>query len=350
MVMTQRFEPAPASGPARFPVSRRTLLRAAGIGAAGALSAALLTTDSAGVELPAPLLQRAAWGAYASREPFPDTMSHRILENIVGTRFQRMSWFTTWNMTWPGTGGDQAARLGYDVLLAWQPQLAGGAPVPFTDLTAGRYDDYLARFFTKAAAHPGNVVIRFAHEPNGSGYPWSVNYRDSGGKCVESTADYVRGWRYVVDFYRSFSRTLPRQDIRFCWCVTTNDKGAPLEEYYPGSDWVDILGVDVYNGYGGYWASAAGLLRKPYARLTALGPGKPVWICEIGCREPNKVEQAGVPADPSKSKADWLRGLFAITDYPKLDAVHFFHANRAFDWRLNSSATALAACRNAFAR
>lgn len=350
MVMTQRPEPMPIGSHTRSPVSRRTLLRAAGIGAAGVLSATLLTTDSAGLAVPAPLLERAEWGAYASREPFPDIMSHRILENMVGTRFQRMSWFTTWNMTWPGAGGQQAARHGYDVLLAWQPQLAGGAPVLFTELASGRYDDYLARFFTRAAAHPGNVVIRFAHEPNGSGYPWSVNYREAGGKGVQTTADYVRGWRYVVDFYRSFSRTLPRQDIRFCWCVTTNDKGVAMEEYYPGSDYVDILGVDVYNGYGGYWASAAGLLRKPYARLKALGPAKPVWICEIGCREPSKVEQAGVPADPSKSKADWLRGLFAITDYPDLRAVHFFHANRAFDWRLNSSATALAACREALAR
>lgn len=331
-------------------LSRRNLLRIAGLCAVGAVSTAALSTESIGGALPPPLLQRAQWGAYASREPFPDISSHLTLERLVGTRFQRMSWFTTWGMSWPGTGSDQAAQAGYDILLAWQPQLPGGVPVLFTDLVAGRYDDYLTRFFTRAAAYPGNVVIRFAHEPNGSGYPWSVAFRGDTGKGVQNTTDYVKGWRYVVDFYRRLSRTWDRRDIRFCWCVTAADKGVVFEEYYPGDDHVDILGMDVYNGYGGYWASANGLFRKPYGRLTALAADKPVWVCEIGCREPAKVEQAGDPIDPNRSKADWLRGLFAITDYPKLEAVHFFHANRAYDWRLNSSPGALAATREAFAR
>lgn len=343
------LDSAPGQPAPRSPIDRRTLLRATGIGLAGALLTTTLSTDSAGQELPAPLLRRAQWGAYASREPFPDTSSHRELEQLVGNRFQRMSWFTTWSMTWPGLGGQQAADGGYDILLAWQPQLAGGAPVRFDDIVAGKYDDYLTRFFTKAAAHPGNVVIRFAHEPNGSGYPWSVQFRGSTGRCVDDTADYVRGWRYVVNFYRRLSRNWPRRDIRFCWCVTAGDKGIPFEEYYPGDAHVDILGMDIYNGYGGYWASASGLFRSPYSRLTALAGDKPVWVCEVGCREPTKVEQAGDPIDPTRSKADWLRDLFAITDYPNLQAVNFFHAERAYDWRLNSSPQALAACRAAFA-
>lgn len=349
-------EPAPPAsetspGPVRGGLlSRRTLLRATGLAAVGAVSTAALSSASIGGQLPRPLIERAQWGAYASREPFPDVSSHLALQRLIGTRFQRMSWFTTWGMTWPGAGGGQAARAGYDILLAWQPQLPGRVPVLFTDLVAGRYDDYLTQFFTRAAAHPGNVVIRFAHEPNGSGYPWSASFRGNSGKGVRNTADYISGWRYVVDFYRRLSRTWNRRDIRFCWCVTASDKGVPFEEYYPGNGYVDILGMDIYNGYGGYWSSASGLLRNPYRRLTALAADKSVWVCEIGCREPGKVEQAGDPIDPRRSKADWLRELFAITDYPRLDAVHFFHANRAYDWRLNSSPGALAAARNAFAR
>jgi hypothetical protein len=42
--------------------------------------------------------------------------------------------------------------------------------------------------------------------------------------------------------------------------------------------------------------------------------------------------------------------LFALTQFPRLQTVVFFNAERAFDWRLDSTPAALAVCRNAFAR
>ncbi|TKV57672.1 hypothetical protein FDO65_16090 [Nakamurella flava] len=339
----------PVAATASRGLGRRVVLRAAGLGAAGVLIGAGLSTDSV-ARGGRNLLSRADWGAYASREPFPDCNSHFTLERMIGTRFPRMSWFSTWGVSWPGTGGEQAAAGGYDVLIAWQPTTDGRTPIRFTDLVAGRHDEYLERFYTRAANHPGKVVVRFAHEPNGTGYPWSVDFRGTTGKCVESTDEYVAGWRYVVDFYRRLLPRLPRRNISFCWCITTRDRGtATAEQYFPGNDVVDVLAMDVYNGYGGYWASPRSLLAAPYARLTALGGDQPIWITELGCREPSKTENSGVRPDKSKSKAQWMQQLFDLTDYPRIEAVYFFHAERAHDWRLNSSPEALAVCRSALA-
>ena len=83
-------------------------------------------------------------------------------------------------MPWPTVGGQQAADGGYDILLAWQPRL-DRRRVIFADVLAGEYDDYLTRFFTMAAAHPGQVMIRLAHEMNGTGYPWALGYRGENG-------------------------------------------------------------------------------------------------------------------------------------------------------------------------
>lgn len=302
---------------------------------------------SAGAAAPSPLVDRVAWGAYASQVPFPSAAPHYALETLVGTRFQQMSWFSTWGVAWPGAGGREAAQSGHDVMVAWQPTLAGRRPILFTDIVAGVHDAYLTRFFTAASRHPGKVTVRFAHEMNGRGYPWSAGFTGDTGACLTTAAEYVAGWRYVVEFYRRLSRTWTDRNVRFAWCVATKDRGGvPLEEYYPGNDHVDILALDVYNGYGGYWASPRGLLAEPYARLTALSKAKPVWITELGCREPAKAEP-GAPADPRRSKADWLNALFAMTDYPRLESVSFFHADRAHDWRLDSGAAALAACRAA---
>ena len=37
-------------------------------------------------------------------------------------------------------------------------------------------------------------------------------------------------------------------------------------------------------------------------------------------------------------------------EFPRITNVNFFHAARAYDWRLNSSRDALEACRTALAR
>jgi hypothetical protein len=43
----------------------------------------------------------------------------------------------------------------------------------------------------------------------------------------------------------------------------------------------------------------------------------------------------------------WLETLFATTEFPRITNVNFFHAARAYDWRLNSSQDALEVCRAA---
>ena len=296
-------------------------------------------TAAAGSAVPtaAPLLKQAVWGAYASREPWPDAQAHFELERLLGARLPVMSWFLTWSVSWPDLGGRQAAAGRYALQIAWQPELDDGTPVKFTDIVAGKYDRYLTRFFAAAKRHPGRVAVRFAHEMNGGGYPWSVGYVGPQGRCINSPAEYIAGWRYVVNF----KRRVGADNVSFAWCVMSNDKGGiPAEHYYPGNEYVQILSMDIYNGYNGGWQDPADAISPTYHRLAALSPTKPIWIGEIGCRETSTVE--------SHSKATWLSKLFTLNQFPRISTVMFFHAARAYDWRVNSSPAALAACRQAF--
>ena len=257
-----------------------------------------------------------------------------------------MSWFFNWSVSWPTVGGAQAAEGGYDVLLAWQPQHDRGGRVQFADVLAGAYDDYLTRFFTKAAAHPGRVMIRFAHEMNGWGYSWAVGFRGAGGSSVASPQEFVATRRYVVEF----GRRTAGANVAFLWCIMSTDKGGvPAEAFYPGDDYVDALGMDLYNGYGG-WQRPRAVFNFTYRRLEAINANKPLWVAELGCREPSIREVSGAGPVPGASKAEWFQTLFDSTDFPRLTNINFFHAARSFDWRLNSTADALAVCREAFAR
>jgi mannan endo-1,4-beta-mannosidase len=319
-------------------IGRRRLLQ--GILAGGA--AALAGCGPALPEVRLPLVDQAVWGGYASTQPYPDCTAHFELERLLGVRLQWMSWFFNWSVPWPTVGGQQAADGGYDILLAWQPRL-DRRRVIFADVLAGEYDDYLTRFFTMAAAHPGQVMIRLAHEMNGTGYPWALGYRGENGSGVSSTTEFVDTWRYVVDF----QRRVGGDNVRFQWCIMTADRGGvPAERFYPGDDHVDTLGMDVYNGYDG-WQEPRAAISFTYRRLAAINSHMPLWISELGCREPRIREESGDGPIPGKSKARWLETLFATTEFPRITNVNFFHAARAYDWRLNSSPDALETCRAA---
>jgi beta-mannanase len=97
--------------------------------------------------------------------------------------------------------------------------------------------------------HP--VVFRFAHEMNGNWYPYSGVFSGSGadgdGNGVsDGPQKYIAAWRYVHALFAAEGAT------KLAWVFSPNatshpDRGwnAPFA-YYPGSDYVDWIAVDVY--------------------------------------------------------------------------------------------------------
>ena len=79
----------------------------------------------------------------------------------------------------------------------------------------------------------------------------------------------------------------------------TNDKdgGEFPPEYFPGYEYVDILSMDVYDATAVAGGPGAAI-SKTYNRLTALSRSRPVWISELGCREPSQDRTIGSAARP----------------------------------------------------
>jgi beta-mannanase len=126
----------------------------------------------------------------------------------------------------------------------------------------------------------------------------------------------------VVDRQRAIS-----SNVAWQWCVNSLDMGGiPAESYWPGADYVDIMSIDAYNGYGA-WASAVKTIKPMYDRLCALDPTAPIWIAELGCR--------AVAPGETYSKAQWLSDLFNTTQFPRLTTVMFFNQYRERDWRVS---------------
>jgi beta-mannanase len=102
---------------------------------------------------------------------------------------------------------------------------------------------------------------------------------------------------------------------------------------YPGSRYVDVVGLSAFNGgtaldWGG-WQSFGTLFAPGLRSAHVLAPGKPVEISETGS------------AAAGGSKAAWIAGLFAyLARQPEIRTLVWFDLRKQADWRIESSSAA----------
>jgi mannan endo-1,4-beta-mannosidase len=307
---------------------RRTILAGSLVGAA-ALSVGVVASEELSRRHSEPLASRCQFGAYAADEPWPNVNAHYALEQEVG-RLPIMSWFQDWGNGWLGDAASSAAKTGHDLQIAWDPSVAN-TPIDFSSILAGRYDTYLTEFFIQARAYPRKVTLRPFWEMNGNWASYSVAHA-SGGRAVTSVQQWKAVWRHVVELQHGVGG----DNVHFMFCANGDDVGGiPLEAYWPGSEYVDVLGLDTYNG-GHPWRTADQLIKPMYTRLARLDGKAPIAIAEIGCAG------GGLTVD---RKADWLQRLFASDAFPRLESICFFNADRQQDWRIDSSRATVDVCR-----
>jgi mannan endo-1,4-beta-mannosidase len=192
---------------------------------------------------------------------------------------------------------EEAERQGMEsVLVSWEPwrpvPTARGLAAQFkpqlgyrnSDIALGWQDGYIERFARSLAGFDGTVYLRYAHEMNGSWYPWS---RDASA--------YRRAWRHLVNVVRRAGA----DNVRFVWSVNPSlyvpDTAwlRNLRRYWPGSRYVDLVGSTMIN-FGGdkdYTVSRF----APRLRVLHRLYWKPMMITELN------TEYAG--------RVRWLRDL-----------------------------------------
>ena len=133
---------------------------------------------------------------------------------------------------------------------------------------------------------------------NARSNPWSP--ANGGG----SSGDYVNAYRHVHDLFVAAGA----KNVSWVWSpVIVQGTPTPLASVYPGSRYVDVVGVDGYNAgtdlpaWGG-WQTPARLFGPTLKELATVARGKPVWINETG-----STEHGG-------SKAAWITELFAYLE------------------------------------
>ena len=132
---------------------------------------------------------------------------------------------------------DAGRRLIYSLPLITTP--GNGTAEPAADqlrrCADGGYDDKWTELGRNLMSNNlPTTIVRPGWEFNGSWYGWAAKDRQT---------DYIECFQHVV----RAMRTVPGQQFQFIWCPAVGDLEFPAEQAYPGNEFVDYVGVDVYD-------------------------------------------------------------------------------------------------------
>ena len=239
------------------------------------------------------------------------------LEAELGRPVDIASTYVDWSYVFPGANERWMAAGGKrKVLLSWEPWR-----IRFSEVTSHRRDSYLQAVANAMRTFPFDLYVRPWPELNGDWSTWQPT-PDGAKKDGGTPAEFVAAWRYVVSFFRA--RGIRNLKFVFNVDASTGPSSTPVRSIWPGSAYVDVLGIDGFNWGDGGRRSFREVFAPMYAILTRLDPNLPVWIAEFGC--------APGPARPA-----WLAEMMTTRAFPRLRAVVYFDVKARVDWRLDSA-------------
>jgi cellulose synthase (UDP-forming) len=212
---------------------------------------------------------------------------------------------------------DSIYRQGSLPMITWEPwqKLFDGQQRPETDgkekkifqrIIQGDYDAYLDKFCKELKPLARPVFLRFAHEADNPFYPWS----SAGGNTAE---EFKAAWKYVHDYFNS------KNVFNVIW-VWNPWKATAVDDYFPGTAYVDWIGVTILN-YGrknpdSTWYAMQELY-APFHKKSLFRSGLPVMIAEMG-----SLASEG-------KQLQWFREAFDAvkTNYPEIKGLVLFNTS-----------------------
>jgi hypothetical protein len=191
----------------------------------------------------------------------------------------------------------------------------------------GDFDQYLTTYAHDIVALGLPIVVRFDHEMNGNWYRWTEFDSPYGN----AKGDYIAAWRHVHDVFQAQGAN---SLVVWLWSPNRVDnltRFPSIDNYYPGRDYVDWVGMTGYYRPGDGTATFSATYDKTLAELHRVAPGVPILLSEVGA------------TDTGGKKVDWVNSFFTgIATHP--DVVGFLWFNYAVtqdgetnDWRLDST-------------
>jgi hypothetical protein len=241
--------------------------------------------------------------------------------------------YVGWSSGFPTQSVEAISATGAIPEITWEPwdyQLGVHQDTySLTSISDGRVDTYIQRWAQAAAAWKGPLLLRFAHEMNGTWYPWCV------GVNGNTALDYVDAYRHVHNLFDAADAG----NVFWIWSPNVLlPKNSSLAPIYPGAKYVNFIGIDGYNVGTSVahssWVSPEQVFGPTLADIATFATHSLILITEIGASE-----QGG-------SKAAWIHELFTyLASQPRIAGFIWTEYKARADWPLESSVASEAAMR-----
>jgi len=190
------------------------------------------------------------------------------------------------------------------------------------EITSGAFDFYIDKWALDLKDFNKIVFIRLGHEMNDPyRYPW--------GPQNNSPQDFIAAWQHIIDRFRANGAN------NVLWVWSPHPSYKKYNEYWPGDDYVDWVGVGALN-YGtvalwSKWWTFDEIFGNYYEWLA--GFNKPLMVTEFG-----SLAVGG-------NRQEWFaQALDSLPEkYPELKAILLFNnksdnttLNKTLDWSLNT--------------
>jgi Glycosyl hydrolase family 26 len=173
---------------------------------------------------------------------------------------------------------DDLYSKGITPVIFWQPTgitSTGVEANKYFNIIKKKFDAYITQWAMAAKNWGHTIILRFAHEMDGSWFPWSVK------KYGNSPDRFVKAWKHIWQIFHDVGAT----NVRFMWSPL--DPCACRADLYPGDQYVDYVGFTALNWGAGItqgshpgWRSLISIVKERMQSLPRLTK-KPVIIAEL---------------------------------------------------------------------
>jgi glycosyl hydrolase family 26 len=185
---------------------------------------------------------------------------------------------------------------------------------PLRRIDRGEYNSYIRKLALQVKAFKHHVILSFGHEMNGHWSGWSRPHA--------TPHQFIQAWRIIVRIFRH------NHVNNVTWSWDPSHTGTSAREWWPGSRFVDRVGIDGYFRHGQTFRQIFQKQLRIIRRLTH----KPVFIAETSVAK-------------GHGQARQVRALFNGVRRYHLAGFVWFNVNRLEHWRLQHRPGAIEAFR-----
>jgi Glycosyl hydrolase family 26 len=229
-------------------------------------------------------------GAYVNLSGQSSTMaSVQARERAMGRPYDLLLTYYNWTDPFPDAQEAAIAAGGSTPLMAWYlPDKYTGSTASLSAVTSGADDAWITTQALAIKAFRHQVYLRLAPEMNGTWYHYSG----------DPTA-YVAAWRHIWHVFAQAGAT----NVTWVWCPNLSPSDN-WDSYYPGSAYVDVIGVDSFSNVKYTWQTFQQMFGGFFAHFAAFAPGKPQLVAETATNSGK-----GSPVVDIGSAASFISGM-----------------------------------------